>query len=270
MWCSAATLTRTTQGTGPVRLRAARSVGSSTSPTMPSGPSRVTRSRTGADPSGPEPTSTACSASGALTGHGGLVVDAGGQPGHDLRAARPPGTTLSSGGTSSSWPWPVGRAGLEPGPPARAGPRCPGSTGRSTRVSSSTRSASGRSAGSLPRSSARSALAVVGVVLEARGVPAARRRASRGRSRRSRRAPRPRAGRSGRTGTGPSRPATRTASTSGGLARRPGSRRAACRPPATVGAPRSRRYWRAASMLASQAGTRSGSSCSPAESPVPS
>ena len=58
MWCSAATLTRTTHGTGPVRLRAARSVGSSISPTMPSGPSRVIRSRTGADPSGPEPTST--------------------------------------------------------------------------------------------------------------------------------------------------------------------------------------------------------------------
>ncbi len=35
---------------------------------MASGPSRVSRSRTGADPSAPEPTSTGCSASGALTG----------------------------------------------------------------------------------------------------------------------------------------------------------------------------------------------------------
>ena len=82
---------------------------------MPSGPSRASRSRTGADSSGPEPTSTACSASGALTGHRGLVVDAAGQPGDDL-AQRVLGTTLSSGGTSSSWPWPVRGAGLEPRP----------------------------------------------------------------------------------------------------------------------------------------------------------
>ena len=48
---------------------------------MPSGPSRVICSRTGSDPSGPEPTSTACSASGAFTGTGGystIGIDVGG------------------------------------------------------------------------------------------------------------------------------------------------------------------------------------------------
>ena len=209
------------------------------------------------------------SASGRLDRHGGVVGDPRGQPAHDLVAARPRGRSCSSGGTSSSWSWPV--AGPVSSRSCSSRSAIPGGTGRSVRVSSSTRSASGRSAGSLPRSRARSSLAVVGVVLEAGRVPepvvgclegglaeAVERLAL------------AQEGAAGQARV----PADQRAERPGRLRRRPAPAAsvAPSRMPtaATPGAPRSSRYWRAASMLASQAGTRSGSSCRPAESPVPS
>ena len=266
MWCSAATLTRTTQGTGPPRVRSARSVGSSTTPTMSSGPIRVTCSRTGSDPSGPEPTSTARSASGALTGTGDWSARPA--PSQVTTCRRlSAGTMLSSGGTSSSWPCPVAGPVSSRGPSCWSRSRRPGSTGRSTRVSSSTRSASGRSAGSFLRSSERMACAVSASYWK----PGVCRHSSSGRSRPV--SPKPYSASPSRRKVRPDRHGSHsTSDENGSSADRAAASVAPSRmpTPATVGAPRSRRYWRAASMLASQAGTRSASSWSPAESPVPS
>ena len=268
MWCSAATLTRTTHGTGPLRLRSARSVGSSISPTIAVGaePGEPLAHRRG--PARPEPTSTHLVPVRRLDGHGGVVVDALRQPAHDL-AQCVLRDDAELGGYVEQLALSGGRTGLQPllleagrdagqdrtvDPGQQQHPVGERPVGRDLAEVEAAQLRGGR-----------------GVVLEARGVaqpvvgrlecglPEAVERltlAEEGAAGQARvpadqggeRPGRPRAAACAAARVAPSRMPTA----------------------ATVGAPRSRRYWRAASMLACQAGTRSGSSCSPAESPVPS
>ena len=267
MWCSAATLTSTTHGTGPASLRAARSAGSSTTPTMPSGP----------EPGDPLAHRRGAVGAGAdqhgvlgvrrLDRHGGLVVDAGGQPGHDL-AQGVLRDDAELGRYVEQLALAGGRAGLEPAP-ARGGPRSRAApAGRPGSAAAPGRRAAGRPGAC--RGRGRAAPWRSPRRTGSPGCAAARRRAPRGVLAEA-------VERLALAEEGAAGQARVPADQRGERRRRPAAACAAARvapsrmpTAATVGAPRSRRYWRAASMLASQAGTRSGSSCSPAESPVPS
>ena len=268
MWCSAATLTRTTHGTGRYRLRSARPVGSSISPTIPSGPSLVRCSRTGADPRRPEPTRTTWCPSGALTGTAGWSSTPSCQPAHDLAQC---GLRHDA-----ELGWYVEQLAL-----SVAGPVSSRSCSRRAAMGGHERTVD---PGQQQHPVGERPIGREAAEVETGGAPwrsprrtgtpgcgAARRSAPRVRSPRSRKEPHPRGGRCGRTarvpadegGERPGRPGRRPP------APQPGWRRAACRP-RPPWARRGRGGLAAASMLACQAGTRTGSSCSPAESPVPS
>ena len=161
MWCSAATLTRTTQGRVGRRHRLVDDPVEAERPD----PRRPLEDR--AEPGPADATRTAALLRG-LDRHRGLV-GAGHEPGDDRGerllgdvavAGRPVEELVLGGG---------GRSSTSPGS-SRTRRSMPSGAGRSVRDSSSTRSASGRSAGSLARSTAHRGRRRR-VVLEARRVP---------------------------------------------------------------------------------------------------
>ncbi len=268
MWCSAATLTRTTHGTGPAPAALGQVGRLVHQPDDPVGaePGEPLAHRRG--PVRPEPTRTTWCPSGALTGTAGWSSTPVRQPAHDLskcvlrhdaELGRYVEQLALSGGRTGLQPLLL-EAGRDPGqdrtvdPGQQQHPVGERPVGRDLaeveaaqlrggrRVVLEARGVAqpvvGRLEGGLPEAVERLALAEEGAAGQAR-VPA------------------------DQGGERPDDPAAAACAA---------ARVAPSRMPtaATVGAPRSRRYWRAASMLACQAGTRSGSSCSPAESPVPS